>query len=284
MAKVLVMDKCCFQGIGKSRLVEFVGKYRVVLPHILAIECVTSDDCTGKRPAKNAIKLLHRVEALVKAGAYLGRSSLSMYKEETKSRCAAVQIVDKEATHASRAATLALTEDSVRREDEKCRREFDPLISYVNRLGQVFVEAIREKDLSKAFQEEIREEDKVERFGKYLKQADEERDDILQNWMQSLASDVTEEWYIWQFIRLWFGWAVDWAARRADADDAALQADISNDYYDMEYVASLSRADGLLTLDTKLVEPLARAAFPEKDVYSSLEEVPDSYRCDWAGP
>jgi len=50
----------------------------------------------------------------------------------------------------------------------------------------------------------------------------------------------------------------------------------------MEYVASLSRADGLLTGDKKLVEPLVRAAFPEKDVFSSLE-VPDSYRCDWAG-
>ncbi len=27
--------------------------------------------------------------------------------------------------------------------------------------------------------------------------------------------------------------------------------------------------------------PLARVAFPEKDVFSSLEEVPESYRCDW---
>jgi hypothetical protein len=26
---------------------------------------------------------------------------------------------------------------------------------------------------------------------------------------------------------------------------------------------------------------LAKAAFPEKKVFSSLEEVPESYRCDW---
>lgn len=51
----------------------------------------------------------------------------------------------------------------------------------------------------------------------------------------------------------------------------------------MEYVLLLSRADGITTCDKELVEPLARAAFPGKDVFSSLEEVPESYRCDWAG-
>jgi hypothetical protein len=54
-----------------------------------------------------------------------------------------------------------------------------------------------------------------------------------------------------------------------------------HDYQDIEYVLLLSRADGIITRDKKLVEPLARAAFPEKDVFSSLEEVPESYRCDW---
>jgi hypothetical protein len=52
----------------------------------------------------------------------------------------------------------------------------------------------------------------------------------------------------------------------------------------LEYVLLLARADAIITRDKKLVEPLARAAFPEKDVFSSLEEVPDSYRCDWACP
>ncbi len=99
-------------------------------------------------------------------------------------------------------------------------------------------------------------------------------------WISSLASDVTEKWYTWQVIRLGYGWAIEWAGRRADTDDDALQSDISNDFHDMEYVASLSRADGLLTGDKSLVDPLARAAFPAKDVFSSLEDVPESYRCD----
>jgi len=41
--------------------------------------------------------------------------------------------------------------------------------------------------------------------------------------------------------------------------------------------------DALLGQVSTVFAPLTRAAFPEKDVFSSLEEVPESYRCDWAG-
>ena len=53
------------------------------------------------------------------------------------------------------------------------------------------------------------------------------------------------------------------------------------DLKDVEYACLLSRADGLLTRDKKLVEPLAKAAFPEKDVFSDIDEVPDEYICNW---
>jgi len=284
MAKLLVIDKCCFQGTTEPRLIEFVQGHQVLLPHALAVECLISDDCNGRNPRKNPICLLHRVEALVKAGAYFGRSSVSIHKEEQKNRRAVVHFFDEKATLLIRAGTSVLTEDFVRREAEECRKAFDPLVKLVSGLGRVFVVTIKEKAMSDGFQEEIRETGRVERFGKWLQVADRGRNDILQKWIPSLASDVTEQWYTWQVIRLWYGWAIEWAGRRAGTDDTTLQSDISNDFYDMEYVASLSRADGLLTGDRRLVEPLARAAFPEKDVFSSLEEVPESYRCHWASP
>ena len=283
MAKLLVIDKCCFQGARESRLIEFVGEHQVLLPHALAVECLMSKNCTGRKPAKDPINLLHKVEALVKAGAYFGRSSVSIYREEKKSRCAGVQIIDKETTQVIRMGTSLLTEDFVRREAEECRKAFDPLIKPVRELGCAFVATIKEKDMSNGFQEEIREIGPVQRFEKYLEAARQKKDEILQKWIPSLASDMTEQWYTWQLIRLWYGWAIEWAGRRGHTDDAALKTDISNDFYDMEYVAALSRADGLLTGDKRLVLPLARAAFPEKDVFSSLGEVPESYRCNWAG-
>lgn len=54
-----------------------------------------------------------------------------------------------------------------------------------------------------------------------------------------------------------------------------------HDYQDMEYVILLSRADCILTRDEKLVKPLAKAAFPDKDVFSSLDEVSEDYLCNW---
>jgi len=72
MAKLLAIDKCRFQGEGKSALITFVGEYQVLLPHALAIECLMSDDCSGRKQTKNPIYLLHRLEDAVKAGACLG--------------------------------------------------------------------------------------------------------------------------------------------------------------------------------------------------------------------
>jgi len=53
-----------------------------------------------------------------------------------------------------------------------------------------------------------------------------------------------------------------------------------HDIQDVKYVLLLSRADGLLTRDTGC-SCLAKAAFPEKDVFSSLDEVPYEYLCHW---
>jgi hypothetical protein len=285
MAKLLVIDKCCFQGTAEPRLIEFVREYHVFLPHALAIECLISDDCNRRNPHKNPICLLHRVEALVKAGAYFGRSSVSIHKEEQKNRRAAVQFIDERATLLIRDGTLVLTEGFVRREAGECRKAFDPLIELVTGLGRAFVVAIKGKAMSDGFQEEIQETCKVQRLERDLQAANQKRDEILQKWVPSLASDVTEDWYTWQVIRLWYAWAIEWAGRRAHTDDTTLQPDISNDFYDMEYVASLSRADAIITKEGEkkgLVPCLARAAFPEKKVFSSLEDVPESYRCDWA--
>ena len=49
----------------------------------------------------------------------------------------------------------------------------------------------------------------------------------------------------------------------------------------MEYILLLSRAGGLLTGD-KVSGTLAKAAFPEKDVFSNLEDVPDEYIYHWS--
>ncbi|MHC4519880.1 MAG: hypothetical protein ACYTAS_14930 [Planctomycetota bacterium] len=89
-------------------------------------------------------------------------------------------------------------------------------------------------------------------------------------------------WISWQRVRFTDVIANNYLYPRLTGG-APAESGAEHDYEDLEYVLLLSRADGILTRDKKLVEPLARAAFPEKDVFSSLEAVPDSYRCDGAG-
>lgn len=280
MAKLLVIDKCCFQGAKESDLIEFVKRNQVLLPHALGIECLTSSDCNGRRPSEAPVHLLQKVETLTKAGAYLGRSFASIRKEEKANRRPVDRIVDENGTRLIRAGRVILTESFVRSEAADCQRAFDPWIACMRDLAHAMVRAMKERSMSAGLQKEIQETGEVERFGKWLQAADQSRIAILQKWIPTLASDVTEHWYTWRIIRLWYGWAMEWAARRSHVDENALRSDVSNDFWDIEYVAHLSVADGLLTKDKRLVEPLARAAFPEKDVFSSLEEVPDSYRCD----
>ena len=55
-----------------------------------------------------------------------------------------------------------------------------------------------------------------------------------------------------------------------------------HDCQDIEYATYLSLADGLLTRDKKLVTPVAKVAFPDKDVFSNLDELSEDYICNWA--
>jgi hypothetical protein len=94
---------------------------------------------------------------------------------------------------------------------------------------------------------------------------------------------TSREWMAWHHLRLSLAVQRDYVYLRQKGGDPS-NCLAEHDDQDVEYVLLLSRADAIITRDKKLVGPLARAAFPEKDVFSSLEEVPESYRCDWTSP
>ncbi len=91
---------------------------------------------------------------------------------------------------------------------------------------------------------------------------------------------LSREWVSWQYIRLSTVLHLEYAFLKKGQGGDREQENAEHDLYDVQYAILLSRADAIITSDKKLVEPLARAAFPEKDVFSSLEEVPESYRCN----
>jgi len=282
MSKLLVIDKNRFQGIAEPLLVKFVRNYNVVLPYALGIECLISNDGKGRRPGKSPMRLLSRFDAAVKAGAYFGYSSSALIRKEKETLCAVDSVVHEEGTRAVRDGFLALYEKSVGVEAACCRQTFQPLVDILCDLASAYLANINKKGLCRDFQMEIQKTSQVQRFCKWLDAVRQMKTEILRRWIPDVASNVTDEWYTWQVIRLWWAWATECAGRRSHiGGPITIQKDVSNDLYDMEYIAYLSKADGILTRDKTLVEPLARAAFPDKDVFSSLDEVPDDYLCDW---
>jgi hypothetical protein len=111
----------------------------------------------------------------------------------------------------------------------------------------------------------------------------------MYEWSQKLLEGITptpdkfclsDDWVTWHFLRLSGIYFLEQTFHTHHGSIAGAEV-LEHDLQDIFYVTLLCRVDGLLSRDKKLVQPLARAAFPEKDVFSSLEKVPDSYRCDW---
>lgn len=100
---------------------------------------------------------------------------------------------------------------------------------------------------------------------------------LPRQWISSPSQFCTSpQWITWQYLRLFLAIEWDYVHLRLSGGNPAKRG-AEHDDQDAECVLLLSRADAIITRDKKLVEPLARAAFPNKDVFSSLEEVPESY-------
>ena len=78
-------------------------------------------------------------------------------------------------------------------------------------------------------------------------------------------------------LRLSIAWGIELASKRNKSGPDFEKRDLTNDVFDLEYVSYLLHADGLITCDKKLVQPLAIVAFPDKDVFGSTDDVPSEY-------
>lgn len=102
---------------------------------------------------------------------------------------------------------------------------------------------------------------------------------FIEKMRPDIASCLSPDWYTWHSDRLRLGLALEWAYQKAKSGEIPTIKRASHDFHDMQYVTYLSRADGLLTKDNDC-RLLAKAAFPDKDVFSSLDEVPAEYVCN----
>ncbi len=64
MNKMLVFDKSVFQGTALSDLVRFVKCHRVILPHVLCVECAISRKGNPTSYSKYPLQLTQKLLAL----------------------------------------------------------------------------------------------------------------------------------------------------------------------------------------------------------------------------
>lgn len=278
MEKLLIIDKNIFQG-AKNQLLEFVKSHRVVLPHVLFEECITSNDEGGKKKPNDPIKFLNFATELIKAGAYIGFSRRDIIKKEKDTKKAIDCIIDYRSSEIIRNNTLSLTKEKVKEEAEKANQAFKPMINYcINVSESLYSSTIKKDKLKKAFRQEANKSSCLDRLKKWIKAADTMRSELLKSQFSEISQYVTDkddQWFSWQLLRLIFSWAFELVCKKNQSGSVFEYN--SNDFYDLEYVALLCKADGLISNDNSLIIPMAKVAF-HKTVFTSIDKVPNYYK------
>jgi hypothetical protein len=282
-SKQIVIDKDAFVGIRLDSLRSFAANHLLLLSDALVYECATA-----RRQCPKG--LLDRYEAAVRAGAYYCSMSRTFVEWDCR-QCRPYPwfLPDLTATEQIRRGEGHLA-------DLLNSSEYAELSQQSDKVARAFLN-VTEKVTNRIDVEDPRvgnkirqlPSDKYERFRILFGFVDSGMlhesgiESVPHGWIEKPEHFcLSPDWISWQRVRLADVIANNYLHLR-QTGGAPSESRAEHDYQDMEYVLLLSRADGILTRDKKLVEPLARAAFPEKDVFSSLKEVPESYRCDWAG-
>jgi len=167
----------------------------------------------------------------------------------------------------------------LKRGAEKYQAQVGPIVKYVLKLSEYFYVDIAKSNLLRGIRTET--DDDVSRLTKWAEVMEPVVDNkVLKEWEPAICSYITHDWYTWHDYWLRCILSFEWAYQKAKGGQLPVFDKASHDFHDMQYVACLSRADGLLTRDDGCKD-LAQAAFPEKDVFSSLDDVPDEYLYDW---
>ena len=276
--KLLILDKSVFQGTTCDKLIRFVKCHRVILPHALYVECVISQKGNPPNDFKDPKRLVQKLLDVVKNGAYAGKSP-SKIAEEERSRNAAIEsLIDMEETQFMRESILD-KEPNLEKVRRDCDEAFRPIANFVEQFANQYYKNIVKKELGKSFREEVDESDYVIRLAKWLQSIDEMKDNILDQFPGNGSNAMSTDRWKWQLLRLSCALGIELASKRNKSGPSFENyAGISNDIFDIYYVSHLSQADGLVSGDKRLVQPLAKAAFPNKDVFGRINDVHHSYR------
>jgi len=272
MPRLLVLDKSIFRGTSLTKLCRFAKSHHILAGNVLLIECLISPDQVDR-------KLLTRFQKLIKAGAMYTHLLFEIVNREKELLSPIKLIVDKNGTDTIRTSTLNDNVFYLKRGSEKYQAQVGPIVKGMLKLSEYFYADIAKRNLLRSIRTET--DDNVSRLRKWAEAMEPVVDnEVLKEWEPEICSYIRHDWYTWHDYRLRCILSFEWAYQKSKSGQLPGLDKASHDFHDMQYVACLSRADGLLTRDDGCKD-LAQAAFPEKDVFSSLDDVPDTYLGDW---
>lgn len=277
MNKLLILDKSVFQGTTYNELIRFVKCHCVILPRVLCVECAISQKGDPPKNSKDPMHLTQKILDVVKNGAYIGKSPGKIIEEE-KSRNAAIEsLIDVEETQTMKEGILDENPD-LEKVREECDKAFKSTIDFMEQWMDQCHNNMVKMGLEKDFREEVDENDLVGRLTRWLQAIDEKKSDNLDHFFGNGRNVMKADRWEWQLLRLCLAWGTELACRRNKSGSSFDNyKELSNDIFDIHYVSHLSQVDGLITSDKTLVQPLAKAAFPGKDIFDSIDDVPYCY-------
>jgi hypothetical protein len=282
MTKYLILDKSIFQGTSTRDLCKLAETHSVVIPETLFYECVTTEE-------REKGRMLDRCCQTVLAGAFFCPTLSSVVHTEAKELRPYGPLVDPQHSeavrHSFRSNVKPYDLDGVERTQQNEQAFVDHMKSNIAKITDL----IRANN-RKALEEEIKgwgediDGSRIERLHEHIQLLNSvDLHGAANTLLPGMTSRPEEfclsgDWISWHFVRV----ALLWILERSYCHQSRgrmRRRDLEHDSCDMQYVTFLSRMDGLLMRDL-LWQDVAKIAFPEKDVFSSLEEVPESYRCD----
>ena len=280
LPKKLIIDKNIFDSTLPSprKLLDFTHNHFVILPDVLYFECVTTSE--------NKSPLLELFRDMILNGAYISPSCRAIIGSEAQTLVPYGPLVKLSEVDAVRKTfrenpTPYSTDTSVnllQRDLAVARNLIYSANGFNEKLASESPELLKEVrkwDNSK--------KSKPERLCTWASSVDEDMDihKLAIVWFSDLTPYhekfcLSKEWFTWQFLRLVMILRQEMAFLRHTGGSSS-EANIEHDLQDIQYVTLLSKSEGLLTKD-KGCSFLAKAAFPEKDVFSSIDEVTEDYR------
>jgi hypothetical protein len=277
--KQLLIDKDVFEGTKQNDLYNFVKNHFLILPEVLLYECLTTK--------RNKNFLVHRFEQVILMGGYICPATRVILQKEATNLCPLEYLTDLKMTTDMRTAVkrkkISYNSKYLSKLYRKDQESADLLID----LAKSTATTVLEKEPQATKEARRYEESTSERYQLWIVQANNA--DIHTLAVEKLAHltnspkkyCLSEDWVTWHYLRLMSVLSVEYGFLIGKGGEVGRKR-ATHDLLDMEYVLLLSRADGILTRDEKLVKPLTHAAFPDKDVFSELNEVPDEYLCNWS--